>query len=59
MKKTIGTNLTMNEIYYMDEIGPYEFHHMNEIDNVGDINDMDTIGTKDEILTYGWDGQHR
>jgi hypothetical protein len=32
---------------------------MNEIDNVGDINEMDTIGTKDEILTYGWDGQHR
>ncbi len=47
MKKTIGMNQTMNEIYYMDEIGPYEFHHMNEIDNVGDINDMDTIGTKE------------
>jgi hypothetical protein len=30
MKKTIGTNLTMNEIDYMD-----------------DINDMDTIGTKE------------
>jgi hypothetical protein len=28
-EKTIGMNLTMNEI-----------------DNVGDINDMDTIGTK-------------
>jgi hypothetical protein len=35
----------------MDEIGPYEFHHMNEIDNtddiIDDINDMDTIGTKE------------
>jgi hypothetical protein len=41
MKKTIGTNLTM------DEIGPYEFHHMNEIANIDDINDMDTIGTKE------------
>ncbi len=46
MKKTIGMNLTMNEIYY-DKIGPYEFHHMNEIANIYDINDMDTIGTKE------------
>jgi hypothetical protein len=37
----------MNEIYYMDEIGPYEFHHMNEIANIDDINDTDTIGTKE------------
>jgi hypothetical protein len=29
----------------MDEIGPYEVHHMNEIDDIGDINDGDTIGT--------------
>jgi hypothetical protein len=47
MKKTIGANLTMNEIDYIDEIGQYEFHHMNEIANIDDINDMDTIGAKE------------
>jgi hypothetical protein len=36
----------MKEIDYMDGIGPYELHHtLNEIDDIGDINDMDTIGT--------------
>jgi hypothetical protein len=29
----------------MDGIGPYEVHHMNEIDGIADINDVDTIGT--------------
>jgi hypothetical protein len=28
----------------VDGIGPYEVHHINE-NNIGDINDVDTIGT--------------